>query len=73
MRIVEASRLGDRQQHLRLLVWDQNGENMKLMWFYAPEKYLKLTSGGTANIWITLNENEFRGTRSIEGRILKIA
>lgn len=73
MRIVEASRLGNKKQHLRLLIWDQNGESMKLMWFYAPKKYLELTPGKTANIWITLNENEFRGIRSVEGRILKIA
>lgn len=71
-RIIEASRLGENQEHLRLLVWDQNGHNLKLMWFYAPEKYLNLKSGGTANIWITLTENEFRGLRSVEGRILKI-
>jgi len=71
-RIIEANRLGEKQEHLRLLVWDNSGESIKLMWFYAPEKYLNISPGGTANIWITLEENEFRGTRSIEGRILKI-
>lgn len=72
-RIIEMGRLGENREHLRLLVWDSSGESMKLMWFYAPEKYLNLGVGGTANIWITLEENEFRGTRSIEGRILKIS
>lgn len=72
VRIIESSRIGENQDHLRLSVWDQNGVSLKLMWFYAPEKYLKITPGATANIWITIEENEFRGTRSVEGRILKI-
>ncbi len=73
MRIVEATRLGDKGQHLRLLVWDENGQSMKLIGFNAPEKYLKLGSGDVVNIWITLEENVFRGIRSVEGRIVKIA
>ena len=72
-RIVEVSYLGENREHLRLIVWDNNGERLKLMWFYAPEKYLKMKPGGTADIWITLEENEFRGLRSVEGRILRIA
>lgn len=72
-RIVEVDYLGENHEHLRLTVWDQNGQRIKLMWFYAPEKYLKLEPGGTADIWITIEENEFRGLRSVEGRILKIA
>lgn len=72
-RIVEVSYLGENREHLRLTVWDNNGERLKLMWFYAPEKYLKMKPGGTADIWITLEENEFRGLRSVEGRILRIA
>ena len=73
VRVVEASRLGSDKEHLRLLVWDQNGERMKLMCFHAPEEYLRLRGGETVNVWITLNENDFRGLRSVEGRIVKLA
>ena len=42
------------------------------MKFGAPEEYLNIKSGEVANIWVQLEENEFRGLRSVEGRILKI-
>lgn len=73
VRIVEAAKLGADGQHLRLIVWDQNGKSLKLICFNAPEQYLRLRGGETANIWVTLAENEFRGLRSVEGRIQKLA
>lgn len=72
VKVVDAARLGAEQQHLRLTVWDRNGQSFKLMQFYAPEEYLALRGGETVNVWMTLSENEFRGIRSAEGRILKI-
>lgn len=72
VRVVEVGKLGEKQNHLRLVVWDQFGQSMKLMSFYAPEEYLNIRGGETINVWITLNENEFRGIRSVEGRIVKI-
>lgn len=72
VRVVEAAKLGSEGQHLRLTVWDQNGRNLKLMCFSAPERYLRLRGGELVNVWVTLGENEFRGLRSVEGRILKL-
>jgi hypothetical protein len=45
---------------------------MKLIEFYAPEEHLEVRGGDTVNAWITLAENEFRGIRSVEGRILRL-
>lgn len=73
VRVVEASKMGAEGEHLRLIVWDQQGESMKLVQFRAPEEYLRLQGGETVNVWIQLVENEFRGIRSAEGRILKLA
>ncbi len=73
VRVIEAAKLGADGKHLRLTVWDQNGKSLKLIQFYAPEEYLKLRGGETINAWITLGENEFRGLRSVEGRIVKLA
>ena len=70
--VVEVARLGADKTHLRLTVWDQNGKSLKLMKFFAAAEELNLREGGVANIWINLHENEFRGIRSVEGRILKI-
>ena len=65
--------MGAEGEHLRLTVWDQQGKSMKLVQFRAPEEYLRLQGGETVNVWIQLVENEFRGIRSAEGRILKLA
>ncbi len=72
VKVVEVARLGADKTHLRLTVWDQNGKSLKLMKFFAAAEELNLREGGVANIWINLHENEFRGIRSVEGRILKI-
>lgn len=72
VKVADVARLGAEQQHLRLTVWDRNGQSLKLMQFYAPKEHLALMGGETINVWITLSENEFRGIRSVEGRILKI-
>ena len=73
VRVIEAAKLGADGKHLRLTVWDQNGKSLKLIQFFAPEEYLKLRGGETINAWITLGENEYRGLRSVEGRIVKLA
>ena len=73
VRVAEASKMGAEGEHLRLMVWDQQGKSMKLVQFRAPEEYLRLQGGETVNVWIQLVENEFRGIRSAEGRILKLA
>ncbi len=73
VRVIEAAKLGADGKHLRLTVWDQNGKSLKLIQFYAPEEYLELLGGEIINAWITLGENEFRGLRSVEGRIVKLA
>lgn len=72
VRVMEVARLGADGEHLRLVVEDDRGGSLKLMQFFAPEENLKIQPGGRANMWITLTENEFRGVRSVEGRILKI-
>lgn len=73
VRICEASRLGTEGQHLRLTVQDQSGHSLKLMWFSAPEEYLDVRAGEIANVWMTVEENEFRGIRNVEGRVIKLA
>ena len=72
VRVMEVARLGADGEHLRIVVADDNGESLKLMQFFAPEENLRIQPGGRANVWIILSENEFRGGRSGEGRILRL-
>lgn len=72
VRVVEAAKLGAEAQHLRLMVWDRQGKSLKLIQFFAPEEYLKVQPGVTVNAWVTLAENEYRGLRSVEARIVRL-
>ncbi len=72
VRIAEAARLGADAQHLRLVVWDKLGQSLKIIGFNVPSEYLTLREGDVVNAWITIESNEFRGTRSVEGRIIKL-
>lgn len=72
VRVMEVARLGADGQHLRLLLWDQFDHGLKVMNFYAPEEYFRLSPGDVIDAWVTLEENVFRGIRSVEGRIVKI-
>lgn len=73
VRVMEASRLGVDGQHLRLLVWDAAGHYLKVIGFGVPEGYFNIGVGSTVDVWVTLEENVFRGIRSVEGRIVKVA
>lgn len=71
-RVAEVAKLGEGDRHLRLVVWDQTGKSLKLMNFSAPKEYLALSGGEIVDVWFTLCENEFRGIRSVEGRVVRI-
>lgn len=72
VRVMEVARLGAGKQHLRLLLWDQFDHGLKVMKFSAPEDYLRLCPGDVVDAWVTLEENVFRGIRSVEGRIVRL-
>ena len=70
--LLDGSRMGAEGQHLRVLARGEDGKSIKLVAFNAPEEWLELRSGGRANLWVVLTENEWNGIRSVEGRILKL-
>ena len=72
MRIVEARKMGEEEKHLRLIVQGEDGGTLKLLAFSAPKLWLDVTMGDEVTVWINLIENEWRGLRSVEGRILRL-
>ena len=70
--VVEARRMGAELNHLSLLVRGSDGKMLRLVAFYAPEAWFRLSAGERANILIRVLENEWNGTVSVEGRILDI-
>lgn len=60
-------------RHLRLTIVDESGKTMKCMAFsYPPDGWVPV-QGERAHIALTLNVNEWNGTRTIEGRIVDLA
>ena len=69
--VLDVSEMGESDQHLRMLVTDGKN-NMKLVAFYANKDWFLVRPGERINIVVELLENEWQGTRSVEGRIVEI-
>ncbi|MBR3122004.1 single-stranded-DNA-specific exonuclease RecJ [Candidatus Saccharibacteria bacterium] len=66
-------RMGAERNHLRLDLEDRNGKFLKLVAFYAPEKWFTLDPElDRIEPLIKLTENEFSGVKSLEARIIDI-
>ena len=61
-----------RDKHLALTVRDDNGKNMKLVAFYAPEEWKVVEAGERVRLQFTLAKNEWRNNISIEGDVLSL-
>ena len=70
--IVEARRLGADGKHLRLDIKGRDGKIIKCIAFYAPEKWFNLYPDDIYDVLIQPTINEFRGTRSVEARLIDI-
>ena len=73
VKIAEIRRMGADQNHLRLDLVDKNGKFLKLLAFYAPEKWLQLAPDTEVEPIVKLMENDFNGVKSLEARIFDLA
>ncbi len=70
--VLEKHRMGDKNQHLRLDLHAKDGKTIKAVAFFAPEEWLNLPDDAECDYLIKPVENEWRGTRSIEARLVDI-
>ena len=70
--ITNKARMGAEENHLRLDISDKEGNTLKLIAFYAPEKWLQIDEEVPLSILFKPVENEFRSVRTVEGRIVDI-
>ena len=68
--VVEARLMGAEKQHLSLIVEDGKGQRIKLLSFFAPEEWCKVSVGARLNVWVKLAKNEWNGIESVEGKII---
>ena len=69
--ILSVKRMGDGGKHLRLDLKNGN-KTLKCIAFFAPERWFSLYPDERYDFLLRPAENEFRGTRSIEARLLDI-
>ena len=75
VQIDNVTRMGADRNHLRLDLRDKTGKYLKLVAFYAPEKWLNLDPTDPMvriEPLITLTENDFNGIKSVEARLLDL-
>ncbi len=70
--VLEKAPMGIDGKHLRFLVRGADGKMMKLLAFNAPKAWFEIENGERADFLIRLEENEWNGLRSVEGRILNL-
>jgi single-stranded-DNA-specific exonuclease len=64
--------MGANGQHLRLSVADTTNESLSLLAFNAPQAWLSLQPGETLTVWFQPTLNEWKGRRTVEGRLLHL-
>ncbi len=70
--IINVSRMGADQNHLRIDIKDQKGHNLKLIAFFAPDTWFTLGPEDKISPLIKLIENDYNGVKSVEARIVDI-
>ena len=73
VQLINVTRMGADQDHLRLDLRDKNGKYLKLVAFFAPEKWFTLDpTYDRIEPIIKLTENDFNGVKSVEARLLDL-
>ncbi len=71
--LLSVTRMGAERNHLRLDLRDKQGKTMKLVSFYAPDRWLNLDpEHDQIEPLVKFIENDFNGVKSIEARICDI-
>jgi single-stranded-DNA-specific exonuclease len=72
VRVVDTRTMGAGGQHLRLGVADVANTPLSLLAFSAPQSWLLLQPGEMITLWFQPTLNEWKGRRTVEGRLLHV-
>lgn len=71
MVVTNVRHMGTDNQHIKVRLSDKNGLEIANISFGNAHEY-QLEPGDKVRAWICLNVNEWNGSRSVEGRLLKL-
>lgn len=69
--VMQVRRMGNAGQHLKLAVRDSEARMIELVAFNADPEWV-VEPGGVIDVWFQPTLNEWRGRRSVEGRLLHL-
>ena len=69
--VLSMRRMGADGQHVKLALRDKNGKVLQVLAFNAPEEFFR-EPGDEIAAWFQPTVNEWRGARTIEGRLLHV-
>jgi single-stranded-DNA-specific exonuclease len=69
--VKQMRRMGADAQHVKLAVRDRQGYEIELLAFSAPEAWF-VEPGQTVHVWFSPMINEWRGRRTVEGRLVRL-
>lgn len=72
VKIKQKQLIGEELKHLRLILENKKGENLKVVAFFAPEDWLNIEEGEKVDVWFNLVLNEWRDRKTVEGRIVRM-
>lgn len=71
LRVSDVRKMGDSGQHVKLELCDPSGKIMQCIAFSAPAHFY-VEPEDHVDIWVQLTINEWKGRRSVEGRLLHL-
>ena len=70
--VLSMRRMGADGQHVKLTLRDKNGTALQMLAFNAPEEFF-CEPGDTVAAWFQPTVNEWKGVRTVEGRLLHVS
>ena len=72
MKVRFVDRMGTEGKHLKITVFDEDANVMRLVAFYASEEWFEIQPGEMISVLISPIVNEWNGVSSVEGRIIQV-
>lgn len=69
--VARVRKMGAESQHVKLDLQDDNGKHVEMVGFSVPDEWF-VEVGQYVKVWAQLSINEWRGRRTVEGRLLHL-
>jgi len=69
--VIDQRKMGADDQHVKLTFKSESGQKVQMLAFNAPAHFF-VEPGERANVWYTVDINEWQGRRTVEGHLLHL-